>query len=95
MTFIKEGDEISISGTKEGDKTSGARTGIGNDEVIFLVISKGVPLGHSAAVCRITWLMHKSLILSLKETLYFRTLHPQIFAFCRIQMFSGLQGHIY
>ena len=35
--------------------------------------------------------MHKSPILSLKETLNFRTLHPQIFAFCRVQLFSGLQ----
>ena len=33
--------------------------------------------------------MHKSLILSLKETLYFRT--EQIFAFCGVQQFSGLQ----
>ena len=47
---------------------------MGNNEVIFLVISKGLSLGHSSAVYGITWLMRKSFILSLKETLYFRTL---------------------
>ena len=35
--------------------------------------------------------MHNFLVLSLKETLYFRTLPQQIFAFCRVQQFSGLQ----
>ena len=96
MTFIKEGDEISISGTKEGDKTSGARTGIGNDEVIFLVISKGVPLGQSAAVYRITWLMHKSFILSFKQNsalacMLFWLRQDTKFAFCRVQQLSSLQ----
>lgn len=47
-----------------------AGTGMGNKEIIILAIS----LGHTAAVYRITWLMHKSFILSLKETLDFKTL---------------------
>lgn len=55
-----------------------------------LVISTGVSLGHSAAVYR-RWLMHKSFIWSLKETLYFRILPPHIFALWGVRLFHGLQ----
>ena len=67
MNFIKKGDEIC---------GEGGRIGIGNNKVIFLVITKKASLEQNAAVYRIRWLMPKSFILSLKETLYFRTLHP-------------------
>ena len=53
-----------------------------------------IPLGRCATAYRIAWFMHNSLILSLKETLYFRTLCQQIFASCRVQLFRGLHRHL-